>query len=197
MITIDKTIKPKKEWLPQIIRRIRQVPMIENFECEIMGSYADLCHGYDVHSYDSGNDIDVVLHSPTNTQQEHIRHVLNCIKYIGLIEFSSVWDVIWVDHPLDSFHKFFSEYQHGDPKKEIGIITTTKRIGRRDEDGLIEYEDHGELNPWMLEQPICQHLEKRMEREHHPEYQRRFKDHGRWARIDIHTFDIDEWERQQ
>ena len=27
--------------------------------------------------------------------------------------------------------------------------------------------------------------------------QRRFKDHGSWARINIHTFDIDEWERQQ
>ena len=197
MITIDKTIKPEKKWLPQIVKRIRQIPMIENFECEIMGSYADLCHGYDVYSYGSGNDIDFVLHSPLSTQQEHIRYVLNCIKYIGIVEFSSVWDVLWVQKPIDEFHKMFTEYQYDDPKFEFGVITTIKRKPGRNEDGLIEYEDHGGINPWLIEQPLDQHLEKRKKREENHEWQRRFKDHGMWARIDIHTFDIDEWERQQ
>ena len=205
MIKIARRDPARKEWFPKIFRYLKSHKHIDKFQCHIVGSYADLIHGYDVHSFNSGKDVDIAIHSKIGSMHTTIiRGILMDIEMFAMTEFNAKFDVFHTSVDLMNNHRFFSihnyEEMHGVQSKNktkkvpMTIHTVTRTI--KHSKTHLTYQ----IAPWLWKMeksyPTDAYLKKFSSRKKNSLYQKRLRERGAWALTDIHDFDIEKWEEE-
>tara|TARA_S200002703_G_C3799272_1_gene246951 strand:- start:1631 stop:2275 length:645 start_codon:yes stop_codon:yes gene_type:complete len=205
MIKIARRDPARKEWFPKIFRYLKSHKLINEFQCHIAGSYADLIHGYDVHAFGSGDDVDIVLHSiHSKMNTNNLRSILLDIEEFGESEFNAKFDVYHVNYDLMNYHRFFSIHQyetvHGiaDENKTNKIPEVVYKVSKTIEKSKTHLKYKVAPHLWKIEIqcPSDNYIKKVTSRKEIPLYQKRLHERGAWVLTDIHNFDIKKWEEE-